>query len=53
MSFPLIAGRERAGMTKEKHPNLWAYVDRLEKEPGYEKAVKKIIEIDGKFEASI
>ncbi|EPE36757.1 Thioredoxin-like protein [Glarea lozoyensis ATCC 20868] len=53
MSFPLIAGKGRAGMSEEKHPNLWAYTTRLEKETGYEKAVQKIIEIDGKFEASI
>jgi glutathione S-transferase len=53
MSFPLIAGKSRAGMSEEKHPNLWAYTARLEKEPGYEKAVQKIIEVDGKFVASI
>jgi glutathione S-transferase len=53
MSFPLIAGKGRAGMSQESHPNLWGYTERLEKEPGYEKAVQKIIEIDGKFEPSI
>jgi glutathione S-transferase len=53
MSFPLIAGKGRAGMSETTHPNLWAYTSRLEKESGYEKAVQKIIEIDGKFEASI
>jgi glutathione S-transferase len=53
MSFPLIAGKGRAGMSEITHPNLWAYTTRLEKEPGYQKAVQKIIEIDGKFKASI
>jgi len=54
MSFPLIAGRGRSGqLTKEKYPKLWAYVDALEAEPGYKKAADKIIEIDGKFEASV
>ena len=53
MSFPLIAGKGRAGMNEQDHPKLWAYTARLEKEPGYEKAVQKIVEIDGKFDASI
>lgn len=52
MSFPLIAAKGRAGLTKEKYPKLWAYVDKLEAEPGYKKAAEKIIEIDGKFEAN-
>ncbi|KAG9239261.1 hypothetical protein BJ875DRAFT_366144, partial [Amylocarpus encephaloides] len=53
LSFPLIAGKERAGLTQEKYPKLFDYVGRLEKEPGYEKAVQKIIDIDGKFEVTI
>lgn len=53
MSFPLIAGRGRTGLTKEKYPSLWAYIDKLEQEPGYQKAAKKIEEIDGKFEATM
>lgn len=52
MSFPLIAGRGRAGLTKEAYPKLWDYVARLEAEPGYKKAADKIAEIDGKFEAT-
>jgi len=53
LSFPLIAGRSRSGLTKEKYPNLYAYIDRLEEEPGYKKSIDKIIELDGKFEASL
>lgn len=53
VSFPLMAGRSRTGLTKELYPTLSAYVDRLEAEPGYKKAVEKIIEIDGKFETTI
>jgi glutathione S-transferase len=53
LSFPLIAGRERTGMSKELYPKLRAYIDILEAEPGYQKAAEKIIEIDGKFEASM
>jgi glutathione S-transferase len=39
-------------LTKEKYPKLYAYVDKLENEPGYKKAAEKITDIDGKFEAS-
>ena len=53
LSFPLIAGKGRTGLTKEKYPKLWAYVEALEQEPGYKKSIEKIVEIDGKFEASI
>jgi len=52
LSFPLIAGRGRAGITEEKYPKLWAYIDRLEEEPGYKKAAQKIVEIEGSFEAT-
>jgi glutathione S-transferase len=50
LSFPLIAGRSRSGLTSETYPKLTAYLDGLEKEPGYKKAVEKITEIDGKYE---
>jgi len=50
VSFPLIAGGSRTGLDKEKYPKLFDYVQRIQKEPGYLKAVEKIIEIDGKYE---
>lgn len=50
LSFPLIAGRERSGLTTEKNPKLIVYLAALEREPGYLKAVEKITEIDGKYE---
>ena len=54
MSFPLMAARGRAtNFTKELYPNLWAYVDRLEAQDGYKRAVEKIIEIDGEYSPSI
>jgi len=52
MSYPLIAGKGRAGLTKEAYPKLYEYTERLENEPGYKKAIEKIIEIEGKFEAT-
>jgi len=39
-------------MTKGDYPKLFAYVERLQVEPGYKKAAEKILELDGKFEAS-
>jgi len=53
LSFPLIAGRSRSGLTKEKYPTLYAYINRLEEEPGYKKSIDKIIELDGKFETTL
>lgn len=55
MSFPLIAAKESSsltGLTVESFPKLYAYIKALEKEPGYERAVQKIIEVDGKFQAT-
>jgi len=57
ISFPLIAASgpssaTMTGMTKDKYPKLLAYVEALQQEPGYKKAVDKIISIDGKYEAS-
>lgn len=54
MSFPLIAAKGRGGLLpKEKYPLLRAYVDRLEEEEGYKKAVEKIVELEGNFSAMI
>ncbi|KAI6712228.1 hypothetical protein PZA11_002265 [Diplocarpon coronariae] len=52
-SYPLIAGRSRTGLTREQYPKLYDYVDRMEAEPGYKKAVAKIVEIEGKFEPTL
>ena len=50
MSFPLLASTGRAGLTKQKYPNLWAYVERLESIESYKRAVQKIIEIEGTYD---
>lgn len=52
MSFPLIAGKGRAGLTKEQYPKLYEYTELLESDANYKKAADKIVEIDGKFEAT-
>ena len=54
LSFPLIASRGRtAVLTEQKFPLLWKYIAKLEQEPGYKKGVKKIVEIEGSFSATI
>ncbi|CAK7208626.1 bifunctional glutathione transferase/peroxidase [Sporothrix bragantina] len=56
LSYPLFAVRERAAdftidgeSVKSKFPTTFAYLERLEKEPGYVKSVEDIEAIDGKF----
>lgn len=44
------ASKRRAFFTAATHPKLCAYVDRLEGAEGYKRAVRKIVETDGKFE---
>ena len=53
MSLPLGAVRGKYGFTKEKYPNLWAYVVKLEAMDGYKRAVQKIIDIDGRFDPEL
>ncbi|ESZ90523.1 glutathione S-transferase [Sclerotinia borealis F-4128] len=51
MSFPLVAAKQRAGLTKDAYPELFEYVERLEGEEGYKRAVEKIVEMEGEFRA--
>ncbi|KXH67578.1 pentatricopeptide repeat domain-containing protein [Colletotrichum salicis] len=61
LSFALIAAQPRfdglgswpGGSAKAAHPRVFEYIERLKKEPGYERSAQKIREIDGKFEATI
>lgn len=53
MSFPMIAATGRGVITQESYPEIVAYAGRLKKDDGYQKAVKKIEEVDGKFVASL
>jgi glutathione S-transferase len=53
MSFPLMASKGRAGLTKAVYPKIWDYVDRLSEEGGFKKSVQKIIEVEGEFKASL
>jgi len=53
MGFPLRAARGRSTFSEEKHPKLWAYVDRLEAMEGYKRAVQKIIDVEGSYDPSL
>ena len=53
MSFPLSAAKGRAGFSKEKHPKLWAYVDRIEALDASKRAVQKIIDIEGSYDPTL
>jgi glutathione S-transferase len=53
LSFPLIASKGRSLiLTEQKFPLLWNYIAKLEQEPGYKKAVEKIVEVEGSFSAT-
>ena len=53
MSFPLGAAKGRSGFSKENHPKLWAYVDRLQALDGYKKAAQKIVDVEGHYDPSL
>jgi len=61
MSFPLIASRGRlddignwkGGSWATEFPRVDEYVKMLENEEGYKQSVKKVEEVEGKFEASL
>jgi glutathione S-transferase len=57
MSFPVMLARERVaqlgagkaqGKLADKYPRVWAYLKRLEDEPGYKKAEARIKEVEEK-----
>lgn len=53
MSFPLGVAKGRSTFSEEKHPKLWAYVNRLETMEGYKRAVQKIIDVEGSYNPSL
>ncbi|KAF9887366.1 hypothetical protein FE257_010221 [Aspergillus nanangensis] len=52
MSFPVIAASMRLPFG-EKYPMLAAYVEKLQEQDGYKRAVAKVEEVDGTFSASL
>lgn len=62
MSFPLLASRGgrlqdighwEGGCWTSEFPRVAAYAERLESEEGYKRSVRKVEELDGKFEATL
>lgn len=53
MSFALSASKQRGGLTKAKYPNLYSYTERLESFESHQRAVQKIIDIDGVYSATL
>lgn len=56
MSFPVIAVSLRVLKDKKmqgKFPRVQEYAKRLEEQDGYQQAVTKVEQIDGKFQASM
>jgi glutathione S-transferase len=48
MSFPVMAVTTKGMITKDKFPEIVALSERYAKDPGYQAAVKKVEEIEGK-----
>ncbi|RMZ75200.1 hypothetical protein DV738_g5590, partial [Chaetothyriales sp. CBS 135597] len=52
MSFPLEAGHKRSGQG-DWFPSISAYLDRLHAREAYQRAVKKVEEIEGSFKTNL
>jgi glutathione S-transferase len=54
MIFPLEAANGRAGLTKDTHPKLVEYIERLHEREAYKKAIKKVEDTTGeKFDMTL
>lgn len=54
MSFPVEAGTSRApGVTQEKHPNLFAWIKRMQSRESWQRAVDRIVKETGSYDASL
>lgn len=52
--FPLEAAMGRAGLNKENHPKIAAWIDRIHERDAYKAAIKKAEEVTGeKFNMSL
>ncbi|KAK7967016.1 uncharacterized protein PG986_001293 [Apiospora aurea] len=56
LAFGLVTAKGQFGTfgrweqsPEKQYPKLWAWMDRMEKEPGYQKSVAKIKEIDSSY----
>lgn len=53
MEYPLSSAKGRVGLTQQKYPLIWAYVERLEAMESYKRAIRKVIEIEGSYKSSL
>ncbi|KAL8848373.1 MAG: hypothetical protein Q9221_006622 [Calogaya cf. arnoldii] len=53
LSFPLSAAKGRAGLSEEKYPALFEYVNRMEAMEGNKKAIQKIVDLEGSYNPSL
>ena len=53
LSFPLTSAKGRAGLTKQKYPKLWDYIEMLEGMEGYKRAIDKVVEVEGEYQANL
>ncbi|MCJ1336625.1 hypothetical protein MMC09_001903 [Bachmanniomyces sp. S44760] len=53
LSFPLRAAREGSILTPEKQPNLCKYLEMVEERDAYKRAIQKIIDIEGSYDAAL
>jgi len=52
MSYPLEAAVTRGIITADKHPGLTGYLQRIRERDAYKRAVSKIVEIEGTYNAA-
>lgn len=53
LQFPLSSARGRTGLSVESHPHLCQYVERLEGRDAFKRAVAKIVEVEGSYDAKL
>lgn len=53
MVFPLEAATGRAPLSKEQYPRIIAYVERLQAMDAYKRAIERVKEETGSYEASL
>ena len=53
MVFPLEAATGRAPLNKEKYPKIIAYVEHLQAMDAYKRAIERVKEETGSYEASL
>ena len=52
MIFPVEAAQGRAGLTKEKYPNIAGYIERIQARDGYKRSVQKIEKEFGEYKVA-